>query len=1177
MDNAVMRKRKRVNTGSSTGDLPAVRTDEPNRMPAATTSSTSKRTSKVKLKEKPNPSPTPPISTSSWPLAFCLLSQVHATLNLVYTFCCTRKHMATTFDTLRAAVEPQMRRALTVDDVARIRALVPRAVRFEVVDGGLLDVMAAREMGGKGRVWEGLEEEMKIYKGEGVSHDGDEEGDGQVLLFEFVDGDLKTEKRAGSGARKKTDDMRMPVFSQKQMIELIEKRNRKFAEAVESFLSRCCESGADPVEQLEMAKEQYMPRLGPKRPEVPKEIPKERKSMTDIITDIKQADWYNGQIVPNGHRVFEAREPVYGDLKFPLSQNLVNALYNSRGITRFYSHQAEAINNVHDGFNVVISTATSSGKSLIYQLPMLHALEEDIHSRGIYIFPTKALAQDQRRSMQDLLRYMPGLEDVIVETFDGDTPLEVRDAIRDHARIVFVNPDILHLTILPQESRWRTFLQNLKFVVVDELHVYNGLFGAHVAMVMRRLRRLCAAVGNPGVRFISCSATVANPVEHMKTIFGVTQVRLTDVDGSPAGRKEYLCWNTPFRDPSDPTSGRGSSFDETARLFCHLVLQGARVIAFCRIRKQCEFLLSCVRQEFRAHDRADAARLVMGYRGGYSPQDRRQIEADMFSGQLLGIVATSALELGIDIGALDAVLTHGFPWSVAALRQQSGRAGRRNRDALAVLVGDAFALDQHYMHNPDELFAADNAMLQVDLTNELVLEPHLQCAAFELPVHPALDAVYFGERVDAISQAALVLDANDDELFHCKQQLLPQPSRHVAIRDIEAVKYAVVDTTGNRNVVLEEIDEGNVFFSLYEGGIHLYQGNSYLVKEVNVDRHLARVVRVHVDWTTRQRDFTDVDPQKTLDSCPLGENAASDSSNTSEQPPSSSWVSKSAPNEHPCAFFGTIRISTLVYGFFKFDRANRVLDAVELDNPPLIRYRPGLWLDIPPRAINILAARNLNAAAAIHSAEHALLKLLSACAVLAGPGEMGTECKSPEKELKQTVRQAQPDSAARVVENGGNKKDVRLPRHVVSRIRPARLTLYDTRASTSTITSYYSSLTNGPNPNAIPTGTGLSRAAFERIRPLIYRALARLRACPCTNPRGCAGCVADERCREGNIVMSKAGAGVVLACLAREVVDVGALPVGETLDPDETGPRGEPKELAGGVVTIREVGVGRGG
>jgi len=324
-------------------------------------------------------------------------------------------------------------------------------------------------------------------------------------------------------------------------MRLIERRNTRFTQAVTAFLEQCVADGTDPEAVLRAQSEQFIPQPSADDKEdkptnsPPPTIPSERKSIPEIIDEIKQCSWYTGQIVPDGHRVFDAQEACYGDLDFLLSQDLVNALYNTKNITRFYAHQAEAINALHAGHHVVVATSTSSGKSLIYQLPVLHALEQDPHTRAMYIFPTKALAQDQRRSLREMVAFMPGLDGVVVETFDGDTPMGEREAIRDGASIVFTNPDMLHVTILPQEERWRTFLKNLKYVVVDELHYYNGLLGSHVAFIMRRLRRTCAALGNRHVKFISCSATVANPEEHFRTIFGIDDVRLIDFDGSPSG------------------------------------------------------------------------------------------------------------------------------------------------------------------------------------------------------------------------------------------------------------------------------------------------------------------------------------------------------------------------------------------------------------------------------------------------------------------------------------------------------------------------------------------------------------------------------------------------------------------------------------------------------------------
>ncbi|KAF7585133.1 hypothetical protein BBP40_012224, partial [Aspergillus hancockii] len=1071
-----------------------------NETPSDPTPAARKITKKAPKSKTPVTKRTP---SAPWPEPLKKLSRTHRALNIVYTFCCTRKHFATTFENIKKAVQAQMGEDLTVEEIARVRVLVPRAVRFEYVDEAKLEVMTV-----------GDKEMVEIYGRHGryeLDNNGDnervmeEEGPPQpkALLFEFIDGDLKREDQrvkpgepAKAFRKLKDEDLKVPVYSQKQMLALIEKRNKKFSDAIDAFLVRCEDEEADAVERLEREKDAFIP-VAPDRgnsvpvARPPRQIPKERKSMSEIIAEIREMEWYTAQIVPEGHRVFDAQPAIYGELTFRLSQSLVNALYNTRGITQFYSHQAEAINSLYEGHNVIVSTSTSSGKSLIYQVPMLHELENDHDSRGLYIFPTKALAQDQRRSMIDLLRYMDGLEHTMVETFDGDTPMEDRNLLRDEARIIFTNPDMLHITILPQEGSWRTFLKNLKFVVVDELHVYNGLFGSHVAFVMRRLRRICAAVGNRHVRFISCSATVANPEEHMKTVFGIEDVKLIDFDGSPSGQKEFICWNTPFKDPGDPTSGRGDSVAETARLFCQLILRGARAIAFCRIRKLCEVLLQAVRTEFQNLERPEIGQLVMGYRGGYSPQDRRRIEKEMFEGQLMGIVATNALELGVDIGSLDVVITLGFPYSISNLRQQSGRAGRRNKDSLSVLVGDRHPTDQYYMRNPEELFNKPNCELQVDLSNELILEGHVQCAAFEMPIRPAEDSIYFGQQLSGFASTRLVEDALG--FYHCHERFRPHPSRCVSIRDTEDHHFAVIDTTNSRNMVLEEVEASRAFFTIYEGGIFLHQGQTYLVKELNPDRRFARVVRVHVDWNTMQRDFTDIDPIET------------------------ETMRVISPFTTSRAYYGAVRIHAVVYGFFKIDKRGRVLDAVAVDNPPIDILTKGMWLDVPKRALEILQSRRLNIAAAIHAAEHAVLSLLPTF-VISSPGDVRTECKVAKKETGKNLRIA---VEARAKERENVEKILKPP----SRQRPARLTFYDAKGGSC--------------------GSGIASKAFEFVDVLLQRAVARIEACQCVTPRGCIECVCDERCKEMNEVMSKAGAGVVLKCLLGWEIDVDSLPWGE--------------------------------
>ncbi|OCL13644.1 P-loop containing nucleoside triphosphate hydrolase protein [Glonium stellatum] len=973
-----------------------------------------------------------------WPEHFTKLAQTHRALNLVYTFCCTRKHLATTFDNIKSTVEGHIKRELLVEDVAQIKALVPRTINFVYVDEAMLQINLM-----------GLEDNVSGRKAkdfatiESKSNGKDENK--EVLLFEFIDGDLKRQvQHAKTGEPTKAthklrqEDLKMPVYSQKQMMKLIEKRNNKFTSAINAFLNQCAADNVDPVERIREEHIVFIPEPsesrattpGPDlRAHLPASIPKQRKSIPEIISDIRSLEWYTGQIVPDGHRVFDPQPPIYGELNFKLSQSMVDALYNTRGITQLYAHQAEAINNLYSGHNVIISTSTSSGKSLIYQIPVIHELEKDRNTRAMYIFPTKALAQDQRRSLKELLSFMNGLQDLVVETFDGDTPFPERNYIRDEGRIVFTNPDMLHITILPQEEAWRTFLQNLRFVVVDELHVYNGLFGSHVALIMRRLRRICAAVGNRHVKFISCSATVANPEEHMKTIFGVKQVKLTDFDGSPSGRKEFLCWNTPFKDPADPTSGRGNSIEESAKLFCQLILRG------------CEALLAAVKTELTNLERLEVIARVM------------QIEKEMFDGKLLGV----------DIGSLDAVIT------------QSGRAGRRNKDSLSILVGDSFPTDQYYMSNPDEIFTKPNCELQVDLGNVLVLEGHIQCAAHEMPIRPKEDSVYLGPFLPQIAAERMRKDSQG--FYHCNERFLPYPSRFVAIRDTEDTHFAIIDTTHGRNAVLEELEGSRAFFTVYEGGIFLHQGNTYLVKEFSQDRMIAKVEHVKVDWTTQQRDFTDIDPIETE-------------------------AIRRIPGSLSRAFYGPIKIKQVVFGFFKVDKKGRILDAVQVDNPPIILFSKGVWLDVPKSALDILNSRRLNIAGAIHAAEHAVLSLMPNF-VISMPGDIRTECKNAKKEFatKET-----------------------------SRKRPARLTFYDAKGGAG--------------------GTGISTKAFEFVDMLLKQACERLTACHCME--GCLECCCSENCKEANQVMSKAGAEVIMKSLLNWEIDINALPWG----PEEAVPAG---------------------
>ena len=490
-----------------------------------------------------------------------------------------------------------------------------------------------------------------------------------------------------------------------------------------------------------------------------------------------------------------------------------------------------------------------------------------------------------------------------------------------------------------------------------------------------------------------------------------------------------------------------------------------------------------INQELKGLGRSECSARVMAYRGGYTAQDRRKIESDMFEGKLLGVVATTALELGVDIGTLDCVLTWGFPYTISNLRQQSGRAGRRSKDSLSILLGDPLPVDQHYMQNPDDLFSMPNAEPQIDLANVITFEAHLQCAALELPINPSEDAVYFGNDLARLCEDHLVKD--DLGLYHTHPRFQPQPHAHVAIRDAEDEQFAIIDVSFNRNVVLEELEASRATFTIYDGAIFLHQGNKYLVRDFQPDKQRALVERVNVDWTTMPRDFTDVDPIETEAIRGLAGSAC-------------------------LASYGTIRITQKVFGYFKMDKRGRILDAVQVDNPSIVRSAKGFWLDVPGEALEILKSRGLNPAASIHSAEHAILSLMPTV-VTTTPGEVRTECKAAKKEFARKETQ---------------------------RKRPGRLTFYDAKGGSS--------------------GSGTCTKAFEHIDSLLKLALKRIQHCRCSE--GCVECVASEVCYEGNEVIGKVGGEVVLKALLGLEIDVEALPMGldtgiETVVPATPVPR----------------------
>ena len=549
----------------------------------------------------------------------------------------------------------------------------------------------------------------------------------------------------------------------------------------------------------------------------------------------------------------------------------VRAALGNVGIEQLYSHQAQALYAATEG-PTIVTTGTASGKSLCFNLPTLHILCEQVRARALYLYPTKALAQDQARALNAFgltKRVRPAI-------YDGDIPREARADIRRKANVVLTNPDMLHVGILPNHAAWAELFANLAVVVIDEAHVYRGVFGSHVAGVLRRLRRIAAAYGTEP-RFLLTSATIANPVELAERLTGLEDIRLIDTDGSPAPGRQIAMWNPPLTDAALGT--RRSALGEAAELLARLVREGARAICFMKSRKGVELLSRLVKQELQASRHTELAEQVEPYRAGYTPQQRRELEGRLTRGELRAVITTDALELGIDIGELDAAVVVTFPGTVASLRQMWGRAGRRGR-GLAVYVAGEDALDQFFCRHPDEFLDRPVEAAILDHESPLIFAAHLLCAAHEGPLDHD-DAKFFGPRLQA--NAELLVSAgrlrmrpargvdsvrggrgnagSDDETSSARghETYVPRhpggyPAADVSLRSASAESFAIVDVSSGE--LLGQTEAARAHSTVHDGAIYLHQGRSYEVRDLDLRHRRALVAPFDGDWYTQPKRET---------------------------------------------------------------------------------------------------------------------------------------------------------------------------------------------------------------------------------------------------------------------------------------------------------------------------------
>ncbi|MEA2264884.1 MAG: box helicase protein [Solirubrobacteraceae bacterium] len=549
-----------------------------------------------------------------------------------------------------------------------------------------------------------------------------------------------------------------------------------------------------------------------------------------------------------------ARPGITTDLPGDLHPRLREALLGV-GIDRLYSHQAEAFGAAADG-PVIVTTGTASGKSLCFNLPTLDALCRDRRARALYLYPTKALAQDQARALGAL-----GLtRELRPAIYDGDTPPAARAQIRRTANVVLTNPDMLHMGILPNHGAWGELFANLAVVVVDEAHVYRGVFGSHVANVLRRLRRIAAAYGTEP-RFLLASATIANPVELAERLTGFESVRLIDRDGSPASRRRLAVWNPPVTDPA--LGLRRSALAEGAELLARLVCEGARTICFVRSRKGVETLHRMAAAELDRLGAGELAGRITPYRAGYTAAQRREIEGRLSAGELAAVITTDALELGIVVGGLDAAIVVSFPGTVASLRQMWGRAGRR-RTGLAVYIAGDDALDQFFARHPAEFLDRPVEAAILDHESEEIHLRHVVCAAHEGPLEVPGDAEFLGPRLEAYAERLVGTgDLRRKGSTFVVRRRERYPAGEVSLRSASAARFAIIETrTGE---LLGTDDASRAYSTLHEGAIYLHLGRRYIVRGLDLESREAWVEPFDGDYYTQPKSDTETLIERLLD------------------------------------------------------------------------------------------------------------------------------------------------------------------------------------------------------------------------------------------------------------------------------------------------------------------------
>lgn len=643
------------------------------------------------------------------------------------------------------------------------------------------------------------------------------------------------------------------------------------------------------------------------------------------------------------HEQFPKKEPVYAKTSRPLHPELSGALAGS-GMGELFSHQALGVDLVRQGKNLVVMTPTASGKSLVYNVPVLEALLEDPESKALYIFPLKGLENDQLGAFRTLAERLPpgtppepqkgrkkAFTPGVCEIYDGDTTAYRRKKIREAPpAVVLTNPDMIHMAMNPFHQKWESFFRNLRFVVIDEIHTYRGVFGSHVANVLRRLRRIAKLYGSEPV-FIACSATIANPGELAETLTGLPFETITR-SGAPRGERHFLMIN--------PSFGI-SPYTVATRLFASSVRSGFKTIAFTKARKITELMHSWINEGF-----PDISPVVSSYRAGFLPEERREIEKKLFSGELSGVVSTSALELGVDIGGLDVCVLVGYPGTVSSTWQRSGRVGRSGRDSLIIMIGLPDALDQHFMRNPADFFTRSSEAAVLDPENTPIVKSHLLCAASEAYMKPD-DAFFDTARLlpalAELEQEGKIRRGKMGVWF--SRRRLPQ--LEVSIRETGEA-YSIVVEGGK---LLGESSSARVLYDLHPGAVYLHKGVQYRVKKLDMRDRVALCAPANdIDYFTRAITHEESEILR---------------------------VSASIDLNGTTVNLGSMKITKRVTGYIKKQLfTDKDLGEFALELPPSVFTTTGIWLKVREDLLDEVRSRGFDSGGALHAAEHAAIAAL---------------------------------------------------------------------------------------------------------------------------------------------------------------------------------------------------------